>query len=76
MCEEEIDLDEHWSYTIMGNWRANHYFEDLFFICLKYETDKEKSQVLPDSEFIDSIKVLIVRSYDELISFTHQSGKA
>ena len=72
MCEEEIDLDEHWSYTIMGNWRARHYYQDLFFICLDSETHEEKSQLLADSKFIDFMKVLIVRSYDELISFVQE----
>jgi len=75
MCEEEIDLDEHWSYTIMGNWRANRYLQDLLFICWESKTVEEESHLLPDSEFIDSMRVLIDRSYGELIDFVqrHQS---
>jgi hypothetical protein len=72
MYEEEIDFDEHWSYTIMGNWRADHYFEDLFFICLESETDEEKKQVRPENEFLDSMKILIGRCHDKLITFARR----
>ncbi len=45
MDEEEIDLDEHWSYTISGNWRALRYCEDLLRFCSREKTDVERKKV-------------------------------
>lgn len=70
--EEEIDLDEHWSYTIMGNWRAKHYREDLLFICFDSKTPEERKQVRRGSEFIDFMRILIDRCYDKLIAFVRE----
>lgn len=72
MCEEKIDLDEHWSYPIMGSWIANRYHQVLFHICWESKTDEKEIQLLPDSEFIDSMKVLIDRSYIELVNFVQR----
>ena len=72
MYEEEIDVDEHWSYTIMGNWRSKHYRVDLLCICWESETDEEKKQVKRGNEFIDSVKILIDRCYNNLIAFVRE----
>ena len=72
MCEEQIDLNEHWSYTIMGSWIANRYHQVLFYICWESKTGEEEIHFLPDSEFIDSMKVIIDRSYIELIDFVQK----
>ena len=56
----------------MGNWRANHYFEDLFSICWESKTDEEKKQVRRGNKLIGSMRVLIVRCFDELISFVRE----
>ncbi len=67
--EEEIDIDEQWSYSIMGSWRAKHFRVDLFSICWEAETTEEEKQILHGSEFINSVKTLIERSYDKLVAF-------
>lgn len=75
MCEEEIDLNEHWSYTIMGNWRAKHFYQDFFFICWELKTVEEKGQLpedMSDSEFIESMRVLIDRGYSKLVDFVQK----
>ncbi len=71
MCEEEVDLDEHWSYTIMGNWRALQYCEELTRICIRSRTPEEKKFVKEMNHFIpiDLWESLIDRSYDKLLNF-------
>jgi len=70
MCEEEIDLDEHWSYTISGNWRALRFCEDLLRFCSRVKTDDERKKVRDNEiELTDFLKVLIERCYEKLIRF-------
>ncbi len=68
--EEEIDLDEHWSYTISGNWRALRYCEDLLLFCLREKTDVERKMVKAN-ELLSS---LINRCYDKLIQFVRKQN--
>jgi len=44
MSEEDIDLNEHWSYTIKGSLRAIYFYEDFEKICLDAMNDKEEQE--------------------------------
>lgn len=69
----ETDLNEHWCYTVMGNWRAKHYLEDMVFICGDFKTDEERKKARPQGrEFIEYLKILIDRAYDKLIAFVRE----
>lgn len=71
MNEEEIDYEEHWSYTIMGNWRALKYDYDFFMLCNESLTMEESNKTeqldysIPNELWI----VLIERCYEKLIEF-------
>ncbi len=73
--EEEIDLDEHWSYTITGNWRAINYCEDITRFCLREKTDEERKKVdANEINFIELLTSLIDRCYDKLIHFVRNQN--
>ncbi len=75
MCEEEIDLDEHWSYTISGNWKAIHYCGDLFEFCLRAKTNVEREKLKNNEiDIIQIMSSLIDRCYDKLIHFVREQN--
>jgi len=75
MEEEEIDLDEHWSYTIMGNWRALDYFSELFSFCTRTKTSEERKKIRGDHVKIrDLMKIFIGRCYEQLINFVKEQN--
>lgn len=69
MYEDEVDIDEQWSYSITGSWRAKYYRVDLFCICWEAKTADEGKRVLRGSEFINSVRTHIERCYDKLTAF-------
>ncbi len=69
MCEEDIDLDEHWSYTIKGNLRALYYHEDLLKICLDAMTDKEEKEFWNNNFTLqDALKIRLGEETEEIRS--------
>jgi len=75
MCEEEIDLDEHWSYTIAGNWRALRFCEDLLRFCSRAKTDDERKKVRDNEiELTELMSLLIDRCYEKLINFAQDQN--
>ncbi|TFG24095.1 MAG: hypothetical protein EU529_05215 [Promethearchaeota archaeon] len=74
MNRENIDMNEHWSYAINGNWRANYYYEDLFYICSSSCTAGEREIINRNDHLIplDIWKVLIIRCYDKLIKYADE----
>lgn len=75
MNVKKIGKNEHWSYTIMGNWIALDYYDDFFYFCSSAKTNEEtqriRNQELRIKEFW---KVLIDRCYDKLIDFVENKG--
>lgn len=70
MDEQEIDIQEHWSYTIMGNWLALDYFAELFRICSRAMTTEERNRLNNGRIKIrELMKDIIDRCYDELFNF-------
>lgn len=69
MCEEDIEIDEHWSYTIKGNLRALYYYEDLERICLSVMTEGEKKEFdSVDITLQDALKIRLGEETEEIKS--------
>ncbi len=69
MCEEDIKIDEHWSYTIKGNLRALYYYEDLERICLSAMTDDEEKEFdNVDITLQDALKIRLGEETEEIKS--------
>ena len=67
MCEEGIDLDEHWAYTITGSWRALQYCEDIIKLCFKAMTDSEKNEYRNvDITLQDALKIRLGEETEEI----------
>ena len=66
-CEEDVDLDEHWSYTIKGSLRALYYYEDLEKICLVSMTDKEEKEFWDNNITLqDALKIRLGKETEEI----------
>ena len=67
MCEEDFDLDEHWSYAIKGNLRALYYYEDLEKICFSEMTDDERKEYESyDFTLQDALKIRLGQETEEI----------
>ena len=72
MFEEVVDVDEHWSYTVMGNWRAGRYYESLFRICLTKITTEDRIKATEMKRSViekNLVKRILEASIDELTEF-------
>ena len=67
MCEEDIDLDEYWSYTITGNWRALRYCGGFNKLCFKAMTDSEEDEFRNiDITLQDALKIRLGEETEEI----------
>lgn len=72
MFEEIVDVGEHWSYTIMGNWMAGRYYEALLRICFSKITSEDRSKADASERSVikrELVKNILEGAIDELFLF-------
>ena len=73
MHEEDVEIQEHWSYTIMGNWLAGRLHFGLISTAMEGSTPKEREQFKHKPVYI-SIKYYINKYHNNILRFVEEAN--